>query len=67
VRFLHLHNFIFDKFVTIMEFDIDLDTFRIEALPKGAFYISNFITEDEEDWLVKKVCCRLSLWNLHLV
>jgi alkylated DNA repair protein alkB family protein 6 len=34
----------------------DLDTVRVSALPDGAFYISEFITEDEEDWLVQKVC-----------
>lgn len=41
----------------------DLDTVRVSALPDGAFYISDFVTEDEEDWLMQKVCC----WCLALV
>lgn len=36
-----------------MEFD--LEAARITALPEDAFYISDFITEDEEDWLLQKV------------
>ncbi|KAJ5294603.1 hypothetical protein PENANT_c006G01538 [Penicillium antarcticum] len=34
---------------------VDLETVHVEALPEGAFYISDFVTEDEEDWLVNKV------------
>ncbi|CAG8878369.1 unnamed protein product [Penicillium nalgiovense] len=33
----------------------DLEAARITALPEDAFYISDFITEDEEDWLLRKV------------
>lgn len=33
----------------------DLEAARITALPEDAFYISDFITEDEEDWLLQKV------------
>ncbi|KAJ5163436.1 uncharacterized protein N7500_005266 [Penicillium coprophilum] len=33
----------------------DLEAVRITALPEDAFYISDFITEDEEDWLLQKV------------
>lgn len=33
----------------------DIETARITALPEDAFYISDFITEDEESWLLQKV------------
>ncbi|KAG0159266.1 hypothetical protein PDIDSM_6788 [Penicillium digitatum] len=33
----------------------NLEDTRIIALPEDAFYISDFITEDEEDWLLQKV------------
>lgn len=33
----------------------DLEAARITALPEDAFYISDFITEDEERWLLQKV------------
>ncbi|KAJ5616016.1 hypothetical protein N7537_001130 [Penicillium hordei] len=33
----------------------DLEAARITALPEDAFYISDFITEDEEGWLLQKV------------
>jgi hypothetical protein len=33
----------------------DLEAARITALPEDAFYISDFITEDEEDRLLQKV------------
>ncbi|KAJ6138279.1 hypothetical protein N7471_004765 [Penicillium samsonianum] len=33
----------------------NLEAARITALPEDAFYISDFITEDEEDWLLQKV------------
>ncbi|KAJ6152758.1 hypothetical protein N7497_007077 [Penicillium chrysogenum] len=33
----------------------DLEAARITALPEDAFYISDFITEDEEDWLLQKL------------
>ncbi|KAJ5384678.1 hypothetical protein N7517_002589 [Penicillium concentricum] len=33
----------------------DLEAVRITALPEDAFYISDFITEDEENWLLQKV------------
>ncbi|KUM64160.1 hypothetical protein ACN42_g2908 [Penicillium freii] len=33
----------------------DLEAARITALPEDAFYISDFITEDEEDCLLQKV------------
>ncbi|KAJ5514269.1 Oxoglutarate/iron-dependent dioxygenase [Penicillium fimorum] len=33
----------------------DLEAVRITALPEDAFYISDFITEDEEDWLLQEV------------
>jgi len=32
-----------------------METARITALPEDAFYISEFITEDEESWLLQKV------------
>ncbi|KAJ5748389.1 uncharacterized protein N7511_010085 [Penicillium nucicola] len=34
---------------------MDIETVRIEGLPDGAFYISDFVSEDEESWLVQKV------------
>lgn len=34
---------------------LDLEAARITALPEDAFYISNFITKDEEDRLLQKV------------
>lgn len=37
-----------------MEFD--LEKARITSLPEDAFYISDFITEDEEEALLQKVC-----------
>lgn len=37
-----------------MGFNVELA--RISALPNDAFYISDFITEAEEDWLLQKVC-----------
>lgn len=33
----------------------DGDVPRITALPDDAFYISDFITEEEENWLLQKV------------
>lgn len=36
-----------------MEFNIEAA--RITSLPDDAFYISDFITEDEEDRLLEKV------------
>jgi alkylated DNA repair protein alkB family protein 6 len=33
----------------------DLEAARITALPEDAFYIPDFITEDEENWLLQKV------------
>lgn len=33
----------------------DIETARITALPGDAFYIPDFITEDEENWLLQKV------------
>ncbi|KAJ5774349.1 hypothetical protein N7457_009245 [Penicillium paradoxum] len=33
----------------------DLEAARITALPEDAFYIPDFITEDEEQWLLQKV------------
>lgn len=37
--------------------DCDLEAARITSLPDGAFYISDFISEDEEEWLLQKVSC----------
>lgn len=34
----------------------DLEQHRIPNLPPAAFYIPNFITEQEEDYLLQKVC-----------
>jgi hypothetical protein len=33
-----------------------LENFRIKSVPANAFYISDFITEDEERVLLSKVC-----------
>lgn len=33
----------------------DLDATRIPAMPAEAFYISDFISEEEEAWLLQKV------------
>jgi alkylated DNA repair protein alkB family protein 6 len=33
----------------------DIETARITALPEDVFYISDFITEDEERLLLQKV------------
>lgn len=33
----------------------DIEISRITALPGDAFYISDFITGDEENWLLQKV------------
>ncbi|KAJ5586964.1 Oxoglutarate/iron-dependent dioxygenase [Penicillium hispanicum] len=35
--------------------DYDLDAARIASLPADAFYIADFISEDEEAWLLQKV------------
>lgn len=49
----------------------DLEAARITSLPDDAFYISDFISEDEEEWLLQKVsytpgrCLRLS--SMYLV
>lgn len=34
--------------------DVDMEAARIYALPDEGFYISDFITEDEEDLLLQK-------------
>lgn len=34
-----------------------LEAARITSLPADAFYISDFISEDEEEWLLQKVSC----------
>lgn len=50
----------------------DLETARITSLPSDAFYISDFVSEDEETWLLQKVsniCDTLALidwWNGYL-
>jgi alkylated DNA repair protein alkB family protein 6 len=33
----------------------DLEAGRITSLPADAFYISDFVSEDEEAWLLQKV------------
>lgn len=33
----------------------EVENMRITALPDDAFYLSDFITEDEEKWLLQKV------------
>jgi alkylated DNA repair protein alkB family protein 6 len=33
----------------------DLETARITSLPGEAFYIADFISEDEEEYLLQKV------------
>ena len=33
----------------------DLETARISSLPQAGFYISDFITEEEEEYLLHKV------------
>lgn len=33
---------------------MNLETARIKSLPHEGFYISDFITEDEEDYLLQK-------------
>lgn len=38
-----------------MEVDLDLQKARIHALPQEGFYISDFIKEDEEEFLLQKV------------
>lgn len=38
----------------------DLEAARITSLPEDAFYIPDFITEDEENYLLHKVS-----WTLH--
>lgn len=38
----------------------DLEAARIASLPE-AFYISDFITEDEESWLIQKVSGRMMI------
>lgn len=38
-----------------MEVDWDLQKARIHALPQEGFYISDFIKEDEEEFLLQKV------------
>lgn len=35
--------------------EINLEATRITALPEDAYYISDFITEDGENWLLQKV------------
>ncbi|KAJ5084614.1 Oxoglutarate/iron-dependent dioxygenase [Penicillium alfredii] len=35
--------------------EFNLEAARISALPADAFYISNFLSEDEERWLLQKV------------
>lgn len=39
----------------------DLEAARITSLPDDAFYISDFIAEDEEEWLLQKVSCVLDV------
>lgn len=33
----------------------DLESARIKSLPDDGFYIANFISEDEEEFLLRKV------------
>lgn len=33
----------------------NLEEVRIESLPSNAYYISNFLSEDEERWILRKV------------
>lgn len=41
---------------------MDMEAARVHALPEEGFYISDFITEDEEDLLLQKVLdCDLQL------
>lgn len=42
----------------------NLEAARITALPEDAFYISDFITEDEEDWLLQKVSANAFLMSM---
>lgn len=39
----------------------DLEAARITSLPADAFYISDFISEDEEAWLLQKVSAALDI------
>lgn len=41
-------------FLSLVDVDVDMEAARIHALPDEGFYISDFITEDEEDLLLQK-------------
>lgn len=43
----------------------DLEAARITSLPADAFYISDFISEDEESWLLQKVCMVLCVMKIY--
>lgn len=37
------------------QMNVDLETVRIKSLPDDAFYLADFITEEEEEVLLQKV------------
>lgn len=39
--------------------NLSLEDFRIKSLPSSVFYVSDFITEEEERVLLNKVCLML--------
>jgi hypothetical protein len=43
------------KQISRMTPKLDLEQYRVEGLPPTAYYIPNFITEHEEEYLLQKV------------
>lgn len=43
----------------------DLEAARITSLPADAFYIPDFVSEDEESWLLRKVCMVLCFMKIY--
>lgn len=43
--------------------NFDLESARIKSLPEDAFYIADFITEDEEEMLLQKVGTECTPYN----
>lgn len=67
LRYILLMRFTVHKWICMLEMEVDLDLqkARIHALPQEGFYISNFITDDEEEFLLQKVYFITHSFSLH--
>jgi hypothetical protein len=51
-----------DTSLQLISLPASLEDVRIRSLPSGAFYIADFITEEEEAILLNKVSCLHAFW-----